>query len=39
MVLRQVDWSLRHYPAAATTRRHLRMARLVMADITDGPLS
>ena len=39
MVLRQVDWSLRHYPAAATTRHHLRLARMVMADITDGPPS
>jgi Phosphotransferase enzyme family len=33
MVLRQVDWSLRFHPAAAATRRHLRLARLVMADI------
>ena len=40
MVLRQVDWSLRHHPAAAITRRHLGLARLVMSDITDGgPLS
>ena len=35
MVLRQVDWSLRFYPAAAT-RRHLRLARLVVADIDHG---
>jgi hypothetical protein len=40
MVLRQVDWSLRHHPGAAMTRRHLGLARLVMSDITDGgPLS
>jgi Ser/Thr protein kinase RdoA (MazF antagonist) len=36
MVLRQVDWSLRHHPAAATTRRHLRVARLVTTDIARG---
>lgn len=35
MVLRQTDWSLRHYPAAATTRRHLNLARAVTTDITD----
>jgi hypothetical protein len=35
MVLRQVDWSLRYHPAAAGTRRHLRLARAVTADI--GP--
>src|SRR5206468_13010278 len=29
MVLRQVDWSLRHHPAAAATRRHLRLARAI----------
>jgi len=33
MVLRQVDWSLRYHPAAAATRRHLRLARMVIADI------
>lgn len=33
MVLRQVDWSLRYHPAAAATQRHLRLARLVIADI------
>jgi Ser/Thr protein kinase RdoA (MazF antagonist) len=33
MVLRQVDWSLRFHPAAAATRRHLHLARLVTADI------
>jgi hypothetical protein len=36
MVLRQVDWSLRHHPGAAMTRRHLGLARRVMSDITDG---
>jgi Ser/Thr protein kinase RdoA (MazF antagonist) len=36
MVLRQVDWSLRFHPAAAATRRHLHMARLVTADIDHG---
>ncbi|MFY9930347.1 MAG: aminoglycoside phosphotransferase family protein [Streptosporangiaceae bacterium] len=35
MVLRQTDWSLRHHPAAAATRRHLNLARAVTADITD----
>jgi Ser/Thr protein kinase RdoA (MazF antagonist) len=38
MVLRQVDWSVRHHPAAAT-RRYLRLARRVIADMTGGPLS
>jgi Ser/Thr protein kinase RdoA (MazF antagonist) len=33
IVLRQVDWSVRHHPAAAATRRHLRLAQLVMTDI------
>ena len=33
MVLRQVEWSLRHYPGAAMTRRHLRLAALVIDDI------
>ena len=37
MVLRQVDWSLRHHPEAPATRRHLRLARLVAADIARGP--
>ena len=37
MVLRQVDWSLRHHPAAATTRRYLFLARLVTADIRHSP--
>lgn len=35
MLLRQADWSLRFYPEAAATRRHLRLARLVAADL-DG---
>jgi len=33
MVLRQVDWSLRHHPAAAATRRHLHLARIITADL------
>jgi Ser/Thr protein kinase RdoA (MazF antagonist) len=33
MVLRQVEWSLRHYPGAPVTRHHLRLAGLVMSDI------
>jgi len=33
MVLRQVDWSLRHHPAATATRRHLRLAKVITADI------
>jgi Ser/Thr protein kinase RdoA (MazF antagonist) len=33
MVLRQVDWSLRHHPAAAATRRHLRLAKIITTDI------
>jgi aminoglycoside phosphotransferase (APT) family kinase protein len=32
MVLRQVEWSVRHYPAVAETRRHLRLARLIVDD-------
>lgn len=32
MVLRQVEWSLRHYPGAPATQRHLRLARLVVDD-------
>jgi Ser/Thr protein kinase RdoA (MazF antagonist) len=35
MVLRQVDWSLRHHPAAIATQRHLRLGRAITADI--GP--
>ena len=37
MVLRQVDWSLRHHPAAAATRRHLRVATAITADIDRSP--
>jgi hypothetical protein len=37
MVLRQLDWSLRHHPAAPATQRHLGLARLVTADIDHGP--
>jgi aminoglycoside phosphotransferase (APT) family kinase protein len=37
MVLRQVDWSLRFHPAAAATRRHLQLARLVSTDIDHRP--
>lgn len=37
MVLRQVDWSLRHHPAATATRRHLRLARLIITDIGQSP--
>ena len=33
MVLRQVDWSVRHHPQAKTTQHHLDLARLVIADI------
>ena len=33
LVLRQVDWSLRFHPDTRATRRHLRLARLVIADI------
>jgi len=35
LVLRQVEWSVRHYPAAPATRHHLHLARLVLSDI--GP--
>jgi Ser/Thr protein kinase RdoA (MazF antagonist) len=34
MVLRQVDWSLRHHPEAPSTQHHLHLARLVQADLT-----
>jgi len=33
MVLRQVDWSLRHHPGTHATAHHLRLARLVAADL------
>lgn len=35
MALRQAEWSLRFYPEAAATRRHVRLARMVIASI--GP--
>jgi len=35
MVLRQVDWSLRHYPGTRATAHHLRLARLVTADLAE----
>ena len=35
MVLRQVEWSLRHYPGAPATRHHLRLAGLVLSDIAN----
>jgi Ser/Thr protein kinase RdoA (MazF antagonist) len=34
MVLRQVEWSLRHHPDAPATRRHLDLGRAVIADIS-----
>jgi Ser/Thr protein kinase RdoA (MazF antagonist) len=37
MVLRQVDWSLRYHPAAAVTRHHLRLAKLIITDINRSP--
>ncbi len=36
MALRQVEWSVRHYPAAPATRHHLHLARLVLGDIGGG---
>jgi hypothetical protein len=33
MVLRQVEWSVRHYPSAPATRRHLHLARRIVGDI------
>jgi hypothetical protein len=41
IVLRQVDWSVRHYPRAPATRRHLRLARHIITDIagSDPPWS
>ena len=33
MVLRQVEWSVRHDPDAPLTRHHLQLGRLVLADI------
>jgi Ser/Thr protein kinase RdoA (MazF antagonist) len=37
MVLRQVDWSLRHHPTAPATQRHLDLARLITADSGHRP--
>jgi hypothetical protein len=37
MALRQVDGSLRHHPAATTTQRHLRLARIIITDIGQNP--
>ena len=39
MVLRQVDWSVRHYPSAAATQRHLRLGEMVSADLARGLLA
>ncbi len=36
MVLRQVDWSLRHHPAAAATQHHLHLPTAITADIARG---
>jgi hypothetical protein len=33
MLLRQVDWSLRHHPGTHATAHHLHLARLVAADL------
>jgi hypothetical protein len=33
MLLRQVDWSLRYHPGTQATAHHLRLARLVVADL------
>jgi streptomycin 6-kinase len=33
MLLRQVDWSLRHHPGTSATTHHLSLARLVAADL------
>jgi Ser/Thr protein kinase RdoA (MazF antagonist) len=33
IVLRQADWSLRFHPGEPTTRRHLRLAEMAVADI------
>ncbi len=37
IVLRQVDWSLRHHSTAAVTRHHLRLAKLIITDINRSP--
>lgn len=33
MLLRQVDWSLRHHPGTPDTAHHLHLARLVGLDL------
>ena len=33
MLLRQVDWSLRHYPGTAAIAHHLHLVRLVAGDL------
>jgi hypothetical protein len=35
MMLRQADWSLRHHPGTPATAHHLRLARLVAADLAE----
>ena len=35
MLLRQVDWSLRHHAGTSATTHHLYLARLVAADLTE----
>jgi hypothetical protein len=35
MLLRQVDWSLRHHPGTPDTAHHLHLARLVAADLAE----
>jgi hypothetical protein len=37
ILLRQVDWSLRHHPQAPATAHHLHLARLVAADLAKRP--
>ena len=37
MVLRQVEWSLRHYPGTPAARRHLRLAELIVSDFPKPP--
>ena len=39
MVLRQVDWSVRHYPSAPATGRHLRLGDMVTADLARALLA
>lgn len=34
MLLRQVDWSLRHHPGTAALEHHLHLARLAASDLT-----